>query len=304
MNSWQAEFGDAYAGQRVLVTGASGFVGGHLSDALLALGADVSALDSQGAGCPSGCESYAVDLKDLDAVRSALTQARPQVVFHLAGLVTARQEINLVLPMLFNNLVSTVHLFLALAEIGCQQVVTISSSEEPTDEAPTSPYAASKAGARLYAGLFRQTYGLPITVAKLFMAYGPRQRPEKLIPYLMLSCLRGQSPRLSSGARICDLVYVQDVVCGLLKIGLRPNLAGQTVELGTGRGVSIREAALLAAELTGSKAQPIFGAVADRMGERPQVADLASLHALLDWTPQVCLEDGLRDTIEWYRTTL
>ncbi|MCW5856729.1 MAG: GDP-mannose 4,6-dehydratase [Caldilineales bacterium] len=225
-------------------------------------------------------------------------------MYHLASLVTARQEIDLVLPKLFNNLVGTVHLFLALAEIGCQQVVTTSSSEEPTDEVPTSPYAAAKAGARFYAGLFQQTYGLPITVAKLFMAYGPRQRPDKLISYLVLSCLRGQSPQLSSGARVCDLVYVRDVVRGLLKIGLRPNLAGQTIELGTGRGVSIREAALLAAELSGSKVQPIFGAVADRMGERPRVADLASLHALLDWTPQVCLEDGLRDTIEWYRATL
>ncbi|MBX7234899.1 MAG: GDP-mannose 4,6-dehydratase [Caldilineales bacterium] len=237
-------------------------------------------------------------------MRGALAQARPQVVYHLASLVTARQEIDLVLPKLFNNLVGTVHLFLALAEIGCQQVVTTSSSEEPTDEVPTSPYAAAKAGARFYAGLFQQTYGLPITVAKLFMAYGPRQRPDKLISYLVLSCLRGQSPQLSSGARVCDLVYVRDVVRGLLKIGLRPNLAGQTIELGTGRGVSIREAALLAAELSGSKVQPIFGAVADRMGERPRVADLASLHALLDWTPQVCLEDGLRDTIEWYRATL
>lgn len=304
MNSWHAEFGDAYLGQRVLVTGACGFVGGHLTDALLALGAEVSVLDSQETGGPSSRESYVVDLKDLDAVAGALTQARPEVVFHLAGLVTARQEMDLVRPMLFNNLLGTVHLMLVLAEVGCQHLLVLSSSEERSDEAPSSPYAASKAAARLYAGLFQQTYGLPVTVGRLFMAYGPRQRPDKLIPYIVLSLLQGKSPHLSSGGRICDFIHIQDVIRGLLALGLRSDLAGQTVDLGTGRGVSIREAALLTAELTGGKVQPLFGALSDRTGERPQLANESHTQAVLGWTPSVNLEEGLKNTIDWYRRTI
>lgn len=304
VNSWQAEFGDAFAGKRMLVTGASGFVGGHLCDALLALGADVFGVDSQGAGCPAGCQSYMTDLKDLAAVRETLSHVHPHLVYHLAGLVTARQEMDLVLPMLHNNLVGAVHLFLALAEMGCERVVTISSSEEPTDDVPTSPYAASKAAARLYAGLFQRVYGLPVVVAKLFTVFGPRQRPDKLIPYTVLSLLRGQSPKLGSGTRICDFVYVLDVVRGLLKIGLQANLAGQTVELGTGTGTCIKDVAVMAADLVGGQFQPVFGAVADRAGERLQVADFAATRALLDWAPHSSLREGLAETIAWYRNTL
>jgi nucleoside-diphosphate-sugar epimerase len=304
VNSWQAEFEDAFAGKRVLVTGASGFVGGHLCDALLALGADVYGMDSQGTGCPAGCQSYMTDLKDLAAVRDMLSHVHPHLVYHLAGLVTAQQEMDLVLPMLHNNLVGAVHLFLALAEMGCERVVTISSSEEPTDGAPTSPYAASKAAARFYAGLFQRAYGLPVVVAKLFMVFGPRQRSDKLIPYTVISLLRGESPKLTSGTRICDFVYVLDVVRGLLKAGLQPNLAGQTVELGTGTGTCIKDVAVMAADLVGGQLQPVFGAVPDRAGEQPQVADLAITRVLLGWVPRASLREGLAETVAWYRITL
>lgn len=304
MNTWLAEFGDSFNGQRILVTGAGGFIGGHLCDALLALGAEVYALDRSGADSPVGCKSVVVDLQDLNGLRTALTQIRPQKVYHLASLVTARQEMDLVVPMLFNNLVGTVHLFLALSEIGVQQVVTISSSEVPAFGIPTSPYAASKAGVHLYADLFQKIYQLPVVTVRLFIAYGPRQQNEKLIPYLIRSLLSGQSPRLKSGMRVCDFIYVIDVVRGLLKIGHRKDLTGRTVELGSGRGVSIKDMAVLATTLTCARSQPLFDAVADRIEEQSQVADLTATQALLDWSPTFSLEDGLRETIKWYESTL
>lgn len=304
MNSWRVEFGDAFAGQRVLVTGASGFVGGYLCAALLDLGAEVHALSRQSIGVSPHCKRYTIDLKDLDAVRGVLAQIRPQIVYHLASQVTARQEIELVLPMLSNNLIGTVHLLLALTEVNCQRVVMVGSSEEPVNNVPTSPYAASKAGARLYAGLFQQIYGLPLVAARLFMAYGPQQQPNRLIPYLVLSLLRGESPRLSSGVRLCDFVYVVDAVCGLLTMGLHQGVIGSTIDLGTGKGVSIREMAILAADLIDGTARPLFGAIADRTGERNEVANLPATQALVGWTPNVSLEDGLKRTIEFYQTAL
>ena len=301
--SWQAEFGDAFAGRKVLVTGATGFIGWHLCEALVALGAEAHGLSRT--ACPEnlirGCKAWAVDLTDIEAVRAAISKIQPQFIFHLAGMVTARQDLNLVLPMLRNNLIGTVHLLLAVAEIGCERMVAVGSSEEPMDGAPTSPYAAAKAAASMYARMFHGVYGLPVVVMHPFMIYGPRQEPTKLIPYTILALLRGENPRFSSGRRVCDFVYVLDMVRGLLKAGIQPDLAGETVDVGTGKGISVRDLVEFLVELIGSTAQPVFGALPDRIGEHPQIADRDATRRLLDWEPQWSLRDGLVETVAWYR---
>ena len=307
MYSWQAEFGNAFAERKVLVTGATGFIGWHLCEALVTLGAEVHGLSR--AACaqnlPSGCQAWAVDLTNIEAVRAAVLKIQPQFIYHLAGMVTARQDLNLVLPMLQNNLVGTVHLLLAVAEIGCEHIVVVGSSEEPTtsttDDAPTSPYAAAKAAASMYARMFQRVYGLPVVVVRPFMTYGPRQEPMKLIPYAILALLHGESPHLSNGERVCDFVYVLDVVRGLLKAGVQPDLEGETVDLGTGEGTRVRDVVEFLVELIGSTVQPVFGALPDRIGERPHTAGRDATQRRLDWEPLWSLRDGLMETIEWYR---
>ena len=307
MYSWKAEFEDALAERKILVTGATGFIGGHLCEALLALGAELHGLSLD--ACPEnlvrGCKAWAVDLTDIEAVREVVLEIQPQFVYHLAGMVTARQDLSLVLPMLRNNLVGTVHLLLAVAEIGCERMVVVGSSEEPManslDTIPTSPYAAAKAAASMYARMFHRLYDLPVVVVRPFLAYGPRQEPTKLIPYTVLTLLRGEPPHLSSGKRVCDFVYVLDVVRGLLKAAIHPGLVGETVDLGTGEGVRVRDVVELLVELEGSIVRPVFGAVPDRIGEYPQVANRAKTGRLLDWEPLWSLQDGLVETMGWYR---
>jgi len=301
--SWRAEFGDSFAGRKVLVTGATGFIGWHLCEALVALGAEVHGLSR--AACAEnlvpGCEAWAVDLTDIEAVRMVVSKIQPQFVYHLAGIVTARQDPSLILPTLQNNLVGSIHLLLATAEIGCERMVVVGSSEEPTDGAPASPYAAAKVAASMYARMFHRVYRLPVVVVRPFMTYGPRQEPTKLVPYTLLALLHRENPRLSSGRRVCDFVYVLDVVRGLLKASIQPSLEGQTLDLGTGIGTSVRDMVELLVELCGSAAQPVFGALPDRLDERPQIADIDSTQRLLDWEPMWSLRDGLVETIEWYR---
>ena len=303
MYSWQAEFGDAFAEQKVLVTGATGFIGWHLCEALVALGAEVHALSraARVQNLVRGCKPWAVDLTNIEAVRASVSKIQPQFIFHLAGMVTARQELNLVLPMLQNNLVGTVHLLLTVAEIGCKRMVVVSSSEEPMDGTPTSPYAAAKVAASMYARMFYRVYGLPVVVVRPFMIYGSRQEPTKLIPYTILALLRGENPHLSSGRRLCDFVYVLDVVRGLLKAGIQPDLESETVDLGTGEGTSVREVVELLVELSGSTARPVFGVLPDRIGERPHIADRDATRRLLDWEPVWSLRDGLTEAVAWYR---
>lgn len=278
-------------------------MGWHLCKALTAVGAEVHGLSRTACvdNLVPGCEAWAVDLTDIEAVRAALSKIQPQLIYHLAGMVTARQDLDLVLPMLQNNLVGTVHLLLTVAEIGCERMVIVGSSEEPTDGTPTSPYAAAKAAASMYARMFNKVYSLPVVVVRPFMTYGPRQEPTKLIPYTILALLRGESPRLSSGRRVCDFVYVLDIVRGLLKVGVEPDLEGQTLDLGTGKGTSVREVVEFLVELSGSASLPLFGALPDRLDERPQIADRDATRRLLDWEPLWSLRDGLMETIEWYR---
>lgn len=291
----------------MLVTGASGFIGGHLCDALLALGADVYALSRSGLSDKdraAGVHPINLDLTELETLRTALSRVRPHLVYHLAGMVTARQDLNLVLPMLQNNLIGTVHILLALSELGCERVVVVGSSEEPDDGVPSSPYAAAKAAASLYENMFNSIYGLPVVIARLFMTYGPRQRTTKLLPYTIVSLLQEQSPYISSGERVCDFLYVLDVVRGLLMAGFQPEVEGKTVELGTGKGMRVRDIVTLLVRLIGNSTRPEFGAVPDQIEEQHQPANPTLARELLGWEPSWSLQQGLTETITWYRNRM
>jgi len=308
VNTWLDEFGSELAGRRVLITGANGFIGGHLCETLYSLNADVYGLDLANPiriSFPEDRIRY-VDLTDFDTLRTAISEIKPQLIYHLASLVTAKQDISLVLPMLYNNLVSTVHLMLALSEIGCERLVLMSSSEERTEGNPGSPYAAAKAATSKYAGMFFQLYNLPVTTIRLFLAYGPRQNPEKLIPYTIISLLRNQIPSIDSGDRICDFVYVFDVVRGLLRTGIQPGLEGKTVELGTGGGIRIKDMVSVLIDIMHSEVKPQFTALPTRIGEQALISNsnLSSSLALLNWEPRWSLREGLIETVAWYQNKM
>ncbi len=292
------------------MTGATGFIGRHLCGVLEALGAEVTGASrtAHPENLPPRCAARTVDLTDAAAVRSLLAQTRPRLVYHLAGMVSARRDPDLTIPMLQANLLGTVHLLLAAAQTGCERVVTMGSSEEligtASDDPPTSPYAAAKAAATLYARMFWKMYGVPVVVLRPFMIYGPGQERTKLIPYTILSLLRGEAPRLTSGHRMCDFVYVLDVVRALLQGGVRPKLEGAVIDLGTGTGTTVRELVELLVDLSGSRTRPVFGAIPDRLGERPQVADATAARQLLGWAPQWSLREGLTQTVAWYRNVV
>lgn len=301
------EFGDAFSGRRALVTGATGFIGWHLASALVELGAEVHALarSAQQGSVPVGCKAWGVDLANLEPLRQAFRSVRPDIVYHVASVVDGRQDRDLVLPTLQANLVGAVQLALACDEAGCGHIVAVGSSEERDGEGasavPASPYAAAKTSASLYFRMFHRLFGLPVVLVRPFMTYGPRQAARKLIPYTIAALLRGEAPRLSSGSRVCDFVFVTDVVRGLLRAGLAHDTHGETFDLGTAIGTPVRDVVELVVELSGSAARPVFGAVPDRPGERPLVANGAPARARLGWEPCWSLRDGLTETIAWHR---
>ncbi len=295
---------------RALVTGAAGFIGRHLCRRLAAAGVVVLGLSRR---APPGDASVANwrqgDLAQFETARRVLDDFRPDWIFHLAGCVAGERDLALVLPTFHGNLTTTVNLLTAATEVGCRRIVLVGSLEEPDQDAaepvPTSPYAASKWAATGYARLFHANYDTPVVVARLFMVYGPEQEDsKKLVPYVTLSFLRSEAPRLTSGARQVDWIYVDDAVAGLLAVARAPKLEGTAVDIGSGRLATIRDVVSLLARSTEAPVKPLFGAIPERPQERVRVADAADTEARTGWRAQTELEDGLQWTVDWYRREL
>lgn len=296
----------ALAGRVVLVTGATGFVGGALVRRLVAGGAIVHATSRRPRSDDRGVRWWEADLADPEAGRRIVESARPEVVFHLAGEVSGSRDVSRVIPMLRANLLSAMGLLVAAAERGGPRLVLAGSLEEGEPDGtwpvPASPYAASKLAAGLYARMFHALYGAAVVWLRLFMVYGPAQPDAtKLIPFVTRSLLRGEAPGVSSGRRRVDWVYVDDVVEALVRAATIEGIEGRGVDVGSGRLVSVLSVVEELARLVGNGVSPRVGAVPDRPLEVERAADVASAEAVLGWRARTSLEEGLRRTVEWYR---
>ena len=291
----------------ILVTGASGFIGWHLCHRLTHLGAivhGVSRTPREGGGV---FRWWQVDLEDEGATRGLLKAVVPDTIFHLASFVSGKREMEYVLPALRSNLLSTVNLLVSATECGTEKVVLTGSLEEAKGDAaaaiPVSPYAAAKGAASAYAKMFYSLYGTPIVTARLFMVYGPNQIDHsKLIPYVTLSLLQGQSPQLMSGTREVDWVYVDDVVDAYLALACKQGIDGDTVDVGTGKLTTVRHVVENLVDIVQPGIRPDFGSVEDRPFERVRVADVDRTFRLSGWQAKTSLLEGLKHTVEWYRS--
>lgn len=296
----------ALASGPVLVTGARGFLGTHLCRRLAEMGAEVHAV-SRAAIEPGGAPGrwWRADVEDFEAARTLVATVKPHTIFHLGGTVSAAPTLELVLPTFRSLLGSTVNILTAAAEVGCRRLVLVGSLEEPPiagdAPAPSSPYAAAKLGATAYGRMFHALYGTPTVMVRLFMTYGPGQAPDKVIPYTILSLLRRERPRLSSGGRSLDWIYVDDAIEGLLRVACTPGLEGASIDVGTGVAVPLRTIVQQIVALVGSPVEPLFGVLPDRPFSGARVADVERTYARLGWRAAMPLAAGLAHTVEWYR---
>jgi UDP-glucose 4-epimerase len=270
-------------------------------------GAEVHAVyRSQRPADPGDQHWWQADLSDLAKVRKLVRETRPELIFHLASHVKGAPDLEHVLPTFQSNLQSTVNLLILAAESGCRRIVLTGSLAEPETESgeafPSAPYAAAKWASSGYARMFHALYKTPVVIARAFMVYGPGQKDlSKLIPYVTLSLLQGKTPKISSGQRLVDWIYVSDVVDGFLALAQTSGLDGETVDLGSGSLVSIRDIVQRLIPLTCKNASADFGALPNRPLEPTRVAKIAETFRRTGWKPQVSLEEGLERTVNWYR---
>jgi UDP-glucose 4-epimerase len=294
------------AGARVLVTGASGLIGGHLLG-VLGTEADVVSITRSARPTDDGTRWLICDLAESGALAGVVTSVRPDVIFHLAGAVRGDRSLEAVAPTLQVNLVATVELLEAATRVGCRRLVLSGSLlEEPAAEGPRavppSPYGASRWGASTYGRMFHSLFDAPVVILRPSFAYGPRQERSKLIPHVITSLLDGGSPQLSSGERLLDCVYAEDVARAYLDAASAPGVQGRTIDIGRGVLTSVRQIVELIVEAVGPTAgRPVFGELPVRPLEQEVEVDVDEAARLLGWRATTDLEEGLRRTIAWFR---
>jgi UDP-glucose 4-epimerase len=288
---------------RVLVTGASGFIGTRLCSKLVASSSEVHGVSR--VARENGPVQWSVaDVAETDDVLEIMRSVRPEIVFHLASHVSGSRSLENVLPSTRSNLLSALNVLLGAADVGCHRVVLAGSLEEPEetgDPTPVSPYAAAKFAASSFARMFHRLYGIPVVTLRLFMVYGPGQWDEtKLIPYVITSFLRSETPCLSSGTRPVDWIFVDDVVDAFLTAAVVDGIDGKTFDVGSGELVTVRD---VVEEIAGQMETDVnadFGAIDDRPHERVRVANISSTRDEMGWVPQTPLRAGIAATIDWY----
>jgi nucleoside-diphosphate-sugar epimerase len=308
---------------RVLVTGAPGFIGSHLTRRLVAEGADVHALTpSVSTVYPSRLLSARSDITlhegnitDRTAMDSIAKHVRPQIIFHLAAYTHVGKSWQRIDESIQVNVQGTVNLLHALVATGFERFINIGTSEIYGDIAapyhesdcpnPISPYSVSKYAAERFCRIFQAAWDLPIVLVRPFNAYGPAQSPDRIIPESIVRALRGQELRLTTGRQTREFNYVEDLCEGFIRLASVPDIEGELFNLGCGEEVSVRDLTALILDLLGNPIEPQFGALPHRPNEIWRMySDSTKARERLGWTPNHTLSQGLEKTVAWYREEL
>jgi NAD dependent epimerase/dehydratase len=314
---------------KVLVTGAGGFIGSHLCEELVRMGEDVRAFirynsrDERGLleylprEIQSQMEVIPGDLMDPNGVRKAVKGCAK--IFHLGALIAIPYSYVHPFDFVQTNVVGTTHLLNAcLDNEGLERIIHTSTSEvygtaqyTPIDERhplqAQSPYAASKTAADKLAESYYLSFDLPIAILRPFNTFGPRQSLRAIIPTIISQAIGNQKIFLGNVKPRRDFLFVKDTIQGFIGIGKCNGAVGKVVNIGTGKDFSIEELAKKIVELTGKGGRV---EIEDRRF-RPEKSEVMQLLAdtrlaqkLFGWAPRYSLEDGLKETIEWYQKNL
>ena len=308
-------------GKRVLVTGGSGFIASHLCRRLVDAGADLTVLVKYNSvidnvrlvGIWDQINIIESDLRNPDSLRP-LSEIRPQIIYHMAAYNHVGDSFSQVSEAFDSNGKGTVNLLESYGDY--ERFIYISTSEvyglqttvpfqEDATPAPLSPYAVGKYAGEVYSRMMWNSHNKPVVMIRPFNCYGPYQSNRAVIPELITKCLQNADVVTTEGLQTREFNFVSNLIDGFMMAGSCPNLEGQTINLGCGREVSIRDLVHMIHTLTGSSSELKIGKLPTRSGEIIRMsADRTRAWELMGWEPKVHLEQGLATTIEWYRRYL
>jgi Nucleoside-diphosphate-sugar epimerases len=309
--------------RKALVTGADGFIGSHLVEALVGEGYQVKALSLynsfnnwgwlEDVGCKNKIDVVCGDVRDPHFCKEIVRGQ--DVIFHLAALIAIPYSYVAPDSYVDVNVRGTLNICQAAREAGSSRVLVTSTSEVygtaqyvPIDEKhplqPQSPYSASKIGADAMAMSFHNAFGLPVTLVRPFNTYGPRQSARAVIPSIISQIAAGKDVKLGDLTPTRDFNYVTDTCRGFLLLADCEAAIGKTVNVGSGTEISVGDTLSLIKRIMGSDSTP----QADPERLRPKDSEVFRLccdntliRTLTGFKPQHSLEDGLRLTVEWFR---
>lgn len=312
--------------KNVLVTGAGGFVGSHLTERLLSLGANVKAFIRYTSHeelrflkplkSNPRLDIVQGDIRDEHAVENAVKGS--DVIFHLAALVGIPYSYIHPKETVETNTIGTMNILLAAKDRNVSKIVLTSTSETygsakyvPIDEnhplQGQSPYSASKIAADKIGESFYKSYGMPIAIIRPFNVYGPRQSARAVIPTIICQALTKREVKLGNTAPTRDFTYVDDTVSGFMKIAESEKSLGEVINIGSGFEISVGDIAKKIAKLVGKDVK----LVEDKQRVRPKKSEVqrlwcsnAKAKKLLGWKPTVNLDDGLKRTIKYISQNL
>ena len=311
--------------KRVLITGADGFIGSHLTEALLDAGCDVRAfvyynsfnswgwLDALPDATRQRLDVFAGDIRDPNGVRAACKDI--DVVLHLAALIAIPFSYHSPDSYVDTNIRGALNVLQAARDAEIERVVVTSTSEVygtacyvPIDERHPmqgqSPYSATKIGADRLAESFWRSFGLPVVIARPFNTYGPRQSARAVIPTVITQLLAGATEiRLGALSPTRDLTYVADTCRGFLQLAACDAAVGREVNLGSGAEIAIGDLAQRLIAMINPQAR----IATDEQRLRPEKSEVERLlsdptlvHTLTGWHAEVSLDEGLERTIAWF----
>ncbi len=311
--------------KRVLVTGADGFMGSHLTERLLAEGAKVSVYVR--GNSTLGTTQYALkNIKHLENkldeiitgniassdAKELIIKNKPEIIFHLAADAYVPNSFTHPIEVMETNVIGTLNILHAAKEgKGIKRIVCTSSSEiygmtmggsidEEHPLYPSSPYAASKVAADRYCYSYQNTYHLPIAIIRPFNTYGPRHTYD-VIPKFIELVLKGKALTVhGTGRQSRDFTYVDDMIDAYMIMGSHKNAIGKAVNFGTGEAITINYVARKIKEIAGSNSKIIH--TKERKAQVPKLLCNYSLaKKLFKWKPKVFIDEGLRRNIEWVK---
>jgi len=317
-----------YKNKRVLVTGADGFMGSHLTERLIAEGARVSVYVR--GSSTMGTTQYALknikhlenQLEDIVTGNIASLDAKelvikngPEIIFHLAADAYVPNSFTHPMEVMETNVIGTLNMLHAVKEgKGIKRIVCTSSSEiygmtkgSSIDEEhplyPSSPYAASKVAADRYCYAYWNTYHLPIAIIRPFNTYGPRHTYD-VIPKFIELALRGKPLTVhGTGRQSRDFTYVDDMIEAFILMGSHKDAIGKAINFGTGEAITINYIAKKIKEISGSSSRIIH--TEERKAQVPRLLCNYSLaKKLFGWRPKIAIDEGLRRNIEWAKRNL